>query len=87
MSINKEKFDEVMKTFHSWVNSNTESDRFRLQRFLLNRGRRKIQHKKDKNCSEGRHGFAVRTWLSGGHIHNRCDNCGKTWSRVDVPFR
>lgn len=39
----------------------------------------------DANCKKGLHSYGP-AHLSGGRIHNRCSNCGYTYSIEDTPM-
>lgn len=86
MAIDKQVFDTALTAFEAWLNSHTKDDQSKLFRYTADKAERKRKYQIDKACSEDCHGFNTKTWFSGCHIHTRCTNCGKTWSRIDVPF-
>ena len=58
----------------------------RLLESSLKDARIKWTEYQNGECSAGRHGFNLQTWVDQGGIHSRCLNCGKFWTTPDVPF-
>jgi hypothetical protein len=80
-----ENFNKACEAFKDRQRQHSEGDFQKLLSKPLMKSLRRVKWLEKEECKKGNHGFNTRTWLGGGMIHTRCDNCGASWSNPDVP--